>query len=228
MTRPCRLAASLICADMLNLEAEIKRLQGNADSVHLDVMDGVFVPRFGLPPEILRALRRLSSIPVDVHLMVVDPEPYLETFAQAGANVIAFHVEPTLHIQRLLDRIRRSGVQAGIALNPATSLDVLEYVLEELSLVVVMGINPGIVGDGFVPTTTKKLGRLRDTLSRIGHECTVAVDGGVTEENAADLLDAGADMLVCGSRTIFSPGAPVNVRLEELRRHLADRGFARQ
>ena len=220
--KPFMLAASLICADMLNLEADIERLAvGKADYVHFDVMDGVFVPRFGLPPEVLRGLRRISAIPVDVHLMVADPEPYVSTFVDAGASIVTFHVESTKHASRVIHRIKAAGAEAGIALNPATGVEALDWLLDDLSLILVMAINPGIVGHKLIPNMIDKVGQLDSLLKRRNLDCMVEVDGGVTFDSAPQMLAAGASMLVCGSSTIFTADAPVDRKLLELREHLA-------
>ncbi len=221
MFAPCKLAASLICADMLDLGTEVERLErGQADHIHLDVMDGVFVPRYGLPPEVLSAVRKRTSIPVDVHLMVADPEPYIDTFVRAGADIVTFHIESTMHASRVIGRIRQAGARAGVALNPATSPNVLEWIAEDLALVLVMAINPGIVGHRLIPGMIAKITQVRDLVNGVNPTCIVEVDGGVTFESAPRMVAAGADMLVCGNSTIFRPDRPVDKALRDLRASL--------
>jgi ribulose-phosphate 3-epimerase len=210
---------------MLNLHDEVARIErGGADYVHLDVMDGVFVPRFGLPPETLLALRAISAIPVEVHLMVTDPEPYIQIFVEAGASMVTFHSEASHHVSRVVRTIRTSGAKVGIALNPGTNLDVLEYVLEDLDQVLLMGINPGVLGDTPAPTTIRKIGQLRARIDSLGCQCAIGVDGGVTFGSSIPMVDAGADVLVCGTSTIFRPDRPVDVLLAALRTHLGGAG----
>lgn len=217
------LAASLICADPLNVGRDVENLvRGGIDGIHFDVMDGVFVPRYGLPPEFLEALRQQTSVPVDAHLMVADPEPYVDTFVQAGADVITFHVEATNHAHRVAKRIRAAGVRAGVALNPATPIDSLEWLLDEVSLVLVMAINPGIVGHKLIPAMVDKVERIRAMIDARGLEIEVEVDGGVTFESAPAMVRAGATLLVCGSSTIFRPDEALVDKIGELREHLRE------
>ncbi len=218
-SRP-KIAASIVCANMLALESEVKLVEaGGADSIHFDVMDGLFVPRFGLHPESLQAIRSVTQLPVDVHLMVANPEPYLATFAQAGATMIAVHAEACQHLHRTVHLIKAAGVQAGVALNPATPLNVLEYVLDDISLVVLMAINPGIVGHKLIPGMMEKMSQLKDMIGDRAIE--IEIDGGVTPESGPEMVTRGATMLVCGTSTIFRPQeAPVDVKIREFRSRL--------
>jgi ribulose-phosphate 3-epimerase len=217
MTSTPRIAASIICADLGNLSAEVQRVEaGGADWIHFDVMDGVFVPRYGLPPEMLQTIRTQSTLPVDVHLMVSNPEPYLPTFAQAGATVIAVHAEACPHLHRTITHIKKTGVEAGVALNPATPLSILDYVLDDISLVVLMAINPGIVGHQLIPGMFDKITQLKE---KIGNRAiAIEIDGGVTFDSAPQMIARGATMLVCGTGTIFRPHeAPVDQKIREFR-----------
>jgi len=216
-TKPYYLAASIVCADMLHIADQVALLdKGKADYIHFDVMDGLFVPRFGLHPEMLQAIRSVTKIPIDVHMMVENPEPYIGAFAEAGADIIAVHAESTRHLHRTLTLIKKAGVKAGVALNPATPLDVLDFILDDIDLVVFMAINPGIVGHKLIPKAMEKIEDIRAKLKDHPH-ILLQVDGGVTPETAPKMLKAGANMLVCGSSTIFRPEAPVDQKLQELR-----------
>ncbi|MCX6784667.1 MAG: ribulose-phosphate 3-epimerase [Candidatus Komeilibacteria bacterium] len=160
------LAASLICADPLNLQAEIERLEaGQIDYIHFDPMDGHFVPRLGLYPEILQKLKTITKLPVDVHLMMSDPEFYAPVFAKAGADVIMVHAEANPHLYRVIKNVKNLGVQVGVCLNPATPLSVLDYVLDEIDWVMLMAINPGIVGHGLIPKMLDKISELKAKLA---------------------------------------------------------------
>ena len=217
MHRSTKLAASLVCADMLNIGDEVGRVvAGGADYIHFDVMDGMFVPRYGLLPEMLVAVRRVSELPVDVHLMVQNPESYIDIFAKSGANIFAPHVEACPHLHRTVHLINDSGMTAGVALNPATPLDVLKYVLDDIGMVVLMAINPGIVGHKLIPGALEKI---RELKAMIGdREILIEIDGGVTPESASHMISAGADVLVCGSSTIFRPQEePVDIKLKDFR-----------
>jgi ribulose-phosphate 3-epimerase len=207
MKNNCLLAASLICADPLNMEGDITQLNAaNLDMIHFDVMDGSFVSRYGLYPEILSAVKKKSSIPVDVHMMVSNPEDYISTFQLAGADYYNFHVEATHQISRVIKKIKESGMKPGVALNPATSVNCLEWIMQDIEMVVVMAINPGVVGHPFIPSMLKKITAIREMANRMGNtKLHIEVDGGVTPLTAPDMISAGANVLVCGTGTIFRP-----------------------
>lgn len=218
------LTASLVCANMLNLKEQIALLeQGGIDLIHFDVMDGNFVPRYGLHPEMLKAVKSISQLPVDVHLMVNDPEPYIDDFAKAGAKYFAPHIEPVHHIHRIIKKTRDAGMRTGVALNPGTPINVLDSIIDDLDLIILMAINPGIVGHKLIPSMIKKIHNLKQYIDH--RDVLIQVDGGVTPETAPIMLDAGADMLVCGSSTIFRPDASVDNKIKELRRTLKENGY---
>ncbi len=217
-----KLSASLICAKLIALKQELKLLEkGGIDRIHFDVMDGIFVPRYGLPPEILKEVHQVTNIPVTVHLMVSDPEPYIEVFAKAGADAFVFHIEPVFHANRVLKKVKDAGMKAGVALNPATSLGVLDYVLEDLDLVMLMAINPGILGHKLIPGMLAKIADLKNKLKNYP-DIKIEIDGGVTFESAPRMIKNGADILVCGNSTIFKPDALVDQKIKELRKAIAD------
>jgi ribulose-phosphate 3-epimerase len=221
-----KLSASLICADMLNLGKEIDLInQSGCEYIHFDVMDGVFVPRFGLYPEILSFIRKRTNLPVDVHLMTVEPEKYIKVFVDAGASLIAVHVEACNQLHRTISEIRKFGIQAGVALNPATPLSILDYLLDEIDLVLLMAINPGIVGHKLIPKAFDKISELKQKLGAKYKNIIIEIDGGVSFDSAALMIESGANMLVCGSSTIFKPEIGVDIKTKELMSHLQLLGY---
>lgn len=220
MTKKFELTASLICADMLNLEKDIKLLEkGGIDSLEVDVMDGIFVPRIGLPPEIIKAVRLITKLPISAHMMIQDPERYAKVFTEAGAATLIIHFESTAHVHRTLKTIRGYGVKVGIALNPATPLTTLEYILDDIDLVMLMAINPGILGHKLIPAILKKIADLKIILAQQPN-IKIQVDGGVTFESAAEMIKLGADILVCGSSTIFRSGERIDHNLVRLQKNI--------
>ncbi|MGH7658079.1 MAG: ribulose-phosphate 3-epimerase, partial [Gemmatimonadales bacterium] len=179
--------------------------RGGADWIHVDVMDGAFVPNltFGVP--VIRALRKVTDLPLDVHLMVQRPELYIDPFADAGAAVFTFHPEATIHVQRHLARVRELGMRAGLALNPATPLAMAEEVVDDLDLLLVMSVNPGFGGQSYLPATSGKLRRARAMLDARGSGAVLEVDGGITTDTIADAWKAGARMFVAGTSVFGSP-----------------------
>jgi ribulose-phosphate 3-epimerase len=201
------IAASLICSNPLNLEHDIDELiLGKSDFIHFDVMDGQFVPRYGLYPEILSYLTKKTNIPVDVHMMVQNPEDFIDDFKIAGATYYNFHVEATDHAHRIVKKIEKANMKPGVALNPATSLSSLDYLIEDIKMVVLMAINPGIVGHKLIPNMIHKISELREFAEKKGNkDLLIQVDGGVTFDSGIQMINAGADILVCGTGTIFRP-----------------------
>lgn len=194
------IAPSLLSADFAHLGEEIAAVvAGGADWLHLDVMDGHFVPNITIGPPVIAALRPLTDVPFDVHLMISQPERYLEDFARAGANLIAVHVETSPHLHRTLREIRRLGCQAGVVLNPSTPPEAISYVLAETDMVLIMTVNPGFGGQSFIPAMIPKVRRLRQLVAAAGYPVHLAVDGGVNLDTVADLAQAGAEIFVAGS-----------------------------
>ena len=203
-----RIAPSILSADFARLGDEVQAVEaGGADLLHVDVMDGRFVPNLSIGVPVVEALARVSRLPLDVHLMIVEPERHIAAFAQAGASLIAVHVEASPHLERTLAAVRRLGVQAGAALNPATPAETLAPVADLLDFVLVMSVNPGFSGQRFIPRSPAKIQTVRAMLDGAGSRAGIAVDGGIQPGNAAQVVGAGADVLVAAS-AIFGADDP--------------------
>ena len=203
-----RIAPSVLSADLGRLPEQIDRAaEGGADWLHVDVMDGHFVPNLTFGAPLVRALRRLTSMPIDVHLMVERPERYLGEFADAGASVFTFHPEATVHVQRHLATARQLGMLAGLALNPSTPVALLEEIVDDVELVLVMSVNPGYGGQSYIPQSTDKIRRTRALLDRRNSRAALEVDGGITSATIGEAWGAGADTFVAGT-AVFGAADP--------------------
>jgi ribulose-phosphate 3-epimerase len=201
------IAPSILSADFAQLGAEIAKVEeAGADILHVDVMDGHFVPNITLGPPVVASIRRVTRLPLDVHLMITEPARYVDEFARAGANWISVHVEADSHLNRTLARIREQGIQAGVAINPGTPLGALEEILPDADYVLVMSVNPGFGGQSFIPSTLKKLRKLREIVASNRYRARIEVDGGVSAANLAAVLAAGAEIVVAGSAIFQAPG----------------------
>jgi ribulose-phosphate 3-epimerase len=203
-----RIAPSVLSADFARLADDIARIEtGGADWVHVDVMDGCFVPNLTFGAPLIRALRKLTTLPLDVHLMVEQPEKYIDDFAGAGAAVFTFHPEATIHVQRQLARVRERGMRAGLALNPGTPVSLIEEVVDDLDLVLVMSVNPGFGGQRYIPAATGKIRKVRALLDARGSQAVLEVDGGITVETIRQAWEAGAGTFVAGT-AVFGESDP--------------------
>ncbi|PLX41164.1 MAG: ribulose-phosphate 3-epimerase [Deltaproteobacteria bacterium] len=194
------IAPSILSADFANLGEEVRAIAaGGADWVHVDVMDGRFVPNITIGPLVAKAVRGITDLTMDAHLMIVEPERYIDEFAKAGADYITVHAETCPHLHRTIQQIKQAGAKAGVALNPSTPLDVLDYVLEELDMVLIMSVNPGFGGQSFIPSATGKIRSLRELAKSRSLDLIIQVDGGINDSTAKEVVSAGADALVAGS-----------------------------
>jgi ribulose-phosphate 3-epimerase len=208
-----KIAPSVLSADFGRIVEEIAAIErGGASYVHLDVMDGRFVPNITWGPKIIGDLRKYTSLTFDCHLMIVEPERYVEQFRKAGAEIITFHLEATPHAQRLLTHIRSLGARAGISICPQTPVAMLQDLIEDIDLILVMSVNPGFGGQKFIPHSLEKIRQARELVDRSGVQCEVEVDGGVTLDNVGIVAEAGADVIVAGSAIFDTPDSGETTR----------------
>ncbi|TDQ30690.1 ribulose-phosphate 3-epimerase [Zeaxanthinibacter enoshimensis] len=207
-----KIAPSLLAADFGNLERDVKLVENSkADWHHLDIMDGLFVPNISYGMPVVKAISEYASKPLDVHLMIVDPDRYISEFASSGAHILTVHFEACKHLHRTVQAIKAEGMKAGVALNPHTPVRLLEDIIQDLDLVLVMSVNPGFGGQSFIENTYEKIRKLKELITAKGCDTLIEVDGGVGLQNAAKLKAAGADVLVAGSAVFSSedPGATI-------------------
>lgn len=200
-----KIAPSILSANFLKLEEEIRATEvSGADMLHIDIMDGHFVPNITIGPFIVESIQKITSLPLDVHLMIENPDSYLRDFVQAGADFLTVHYEATVHLHRTIQLIKEHDIKAGVSLNPSTPVWSLEDILPDIDMVLLMSVNPGFGGQKFIPHVTDKIKTLKNILREKGLSTLIEVDGGVKLENALDVIDAGADILVMGSAFFYS------------------------
>jgi ribulose-phosphate 3-epimerase len=218
VSRPLRIAPSILASDFARLGEEVRAVEAaGADLVHVDVMDGRFVPNITLGPAIVAAVRRSTKLPVDVHLMIVEPERYIDEFASAGADRLSVHLEAVPHLHRVVEQIRELGKKAAVAVNPHSQLAGLDVVLPELDMVLLMTVNPGFGGQKFIEAVVPKIRALRAEIDRRGLDCDIQVDGGIDAETAPVVIAAGATVLVAGSSVFHAPGGDYRGAIAALR-----------
>lgn len=194
------IAPSILSADFTNLGQEVRAVdEAGADVIHVDVMDGRFVPNITIGPLVVAAVRKVTARPLDVHLMIADADRYIDDFAKAGADWITVHVEACTHLHRTIGRIKELGKKAGVVLNPATPPSVIEYILEDVDLVMLMSVNPGFGGQSFIPSTLEKAGQIRERITSLGLDIGIEIDGGIGPGNIAEVAEAGVNIFVAGS-----------------------------
>jgi ribulose-phosphate 3-epimerase len=213
-----RIAPSILSSDFAHLADEIAAVEkGGADLLHVDVMDGHFVPNLTIGPPIVEAIRKVTSLTLDCHLMITNPDAFINEFAQAGANYITVHVETCPHLHRTIQMIKEKGVKAGVTLNPATSLTTVEQILPDVDLLLIMSVNPGFGGQRFITTILDKIRQARSMIDRVGRPILLEVDGGVKVDNAGAIVGAGADILVAGSAIFEAPGCDYRGTIARMR-----------
>jgi ribulose-phosphate 3-epimerase len=215
--RPLYLAPSVLSADFTRLGDQVREvIDGGADYIHVDVMDGRFVPNISIGFPILEAIRSVSTVPIDVHLMIVEPDRYVERFVAAGADIVTVHVEACVHLHRTVQSIAALGATAGVTLNPGTALGAIEEIVPNVGQVLIMSVNPGFGGQAFIPSALDRIRRVRRWIDERNPECRLEVDGGISVENIADVVDAGANMIVAGS-AVFASGSSIGDAIIALR-----------
>ena len=208
-----KISPSILSADFTDLAGEIKAVEdAKADYIHIDVMDGHFVPNITIGPFIVEAVRRATRLPLDVHLMIEKPEDYVGAFAKAGSDIITVHVEATRHLHKVVQSIKEQGVRAGVSINPSTPVSSLEPIIDDLDLVLVMSVNPGFSGQGFIENALKKVRAVRKMLDERGSKAELEVDGGIKVSNIAEVSKAGADVFVAGSAVFGSDDYEATIR----------------
>jgi ribulose-phosphate 3-epimerase len=221
-----KIAPSILSADFLRLGEEVKAAEkGGADRFQIDVMDGLFVPNISMGCLIVEAMRRATALPLEAHLMIVQPERYIEAFARAGATTIIVHQEACLHLDRTLHQIRDTGAKVGVALNPSTPVSSLDEIIDHLDLVLIMTVNPGFGGQRFIQYTLRKIRQMRRALNDLKPRCEVEVDGGIELETAPTAVEAGAQVLVAGSAVFGYPDGP-EAGVRALLKAVAGKGLA--
>ena len=209
-----KIAPSILSADFTRLGEEIKAVEkAGADYIHIDVMDGHFVPNITIGPMIVRAIRRITELPLDVHLMILQPDMFIDEFAEAGANIISVHAEALSHLHRTIQYIRDKGVRSAVSLNPATPLDILEYIIEDLDMVLLMTVNPGFENQEFIPEVIPKLKKLREMVDKKGLDIDIEVDGGISPETIGRVASAGANVFVAGSAVFYTKDYAKTIQL---------------
>jgi len=220
MDKTIRIAPSILAADFSRLGEEVAAVtEMGADLIHFDVMDGHFVPNISFGPDNIAAMRKYSNLPFDVHLMIEPVDGYIDAFVAAGSDILTVHAEVGPHIHGTLQRIRASGIKAGVALNPGTPIESLDYLWNQLDLVLVMAVNPGFGGQSFIESQLRKISAIRQKIDQLDHPVSLSVDGGVNQKTSRQAIEAGADILVAGSSVFRLEGVSYSEAIKQLRDH---------
>lgn len=207
-----KIAPSLLSANFADLTKDIRKLEeGKADYLHLDVMDGIYVPNITFGPPVIKKIRKVTELPFDVHLMIDRPERFIEDFVDAGADIITVHEESTMHLHRTIQIIKSFGIKAGVTLNPSTSLSTLEYIMDDIDLILIMSVNPGFGGQSFIPAMKEKIAKVREMIDERNLDIILEVDGGIKLDNAKEIIELGADLLVVGSGIFGADDIPKRI-----------------
>ena len=218
-----KVSTSMMCADFLRIGEVVKELEAaKADYLHFDIMDGQFVPNITLGPDMMKAIKKVTDIPFDTHLMIYEPEKYVERFIEAGSDLVVIHTEACRHLHRTINLIKSRGALAGIAINPATSLSALDYLLEDIFMVLIMAVDPGYAGQKMIPNAIRKIEQLKKRIDKAGLDAHIQVDGNVSFENAPKMVAAGADILVAGTSSVFHRDMTIAEGMKALRKCVAD------
>jgi ribulose-phosphate 3-epimerase len=217
-----KIAASMACADFWRLERQVRLLEkAKIDILHIDIMDGIFVPNFSLFPDFIATLHKFTALPLEAHLQIVEPHRFVDLFADAGATSICFHAEAAHCMHRLIDQIKGRGLQAGVAINPSTPLTAIEYILPRVDLVTVMAVDPGFYGQKFIPEVLVKVKSLRAIIDRNGYQVAIAIDGNINVANARNSVAAGAAILVAGTSSIFTGTDRIDSAVAKFRQQIS-------
>lgn len=216
------ISSSLMCADFRNLEHQINLLEeGGNDYVHCDIMDGIFVPNYTLGTDILKTVRKLTKMPLDIHLMVADPDRAIDFLDVQMGEIVCVHVETSIHLQRTLQRLRAMGAKPGIAINPATPLETIKYVIDDIDVLLIMTVNPGFAGQRLVPAMLQKIADAKKMIKAAKKDILIEVDGNVSYENAAKMRQKGANIFVAGTSAVFIPDEDIRENLKTMRKFIA-------